>query len=145
MNLTRPTSFLSLPLALLLGACREGGRPDGAALYARYCASCHRPDGQGQRAVFPPLQGHAAELAATPEGRRRLIQTPLHGRQGPLVVDGVKYDGLMVPTRSLRDEDLAALLNHVLSSWGNDRRLPPDHQPIEPAEVARWRDQPPLP
>lgn len=142
-TLTRP--LVALPLALLLGACEEGGRAGGEALYARYCSSCHRPDGQGQRAVFPPLKGHAAELAATPEGRRRLIQTPLHGRQGPLVVDGVKYDGLMVPVRSLRDEDLAAILNHVLSSWGNDRLLPPGHQPIKAYEVAQWRDQPPLP
>jgi mono/diheme cytochrome c family protein len=140
-----PRLLLVLPPLLLLGACQEGGRSDGEALYARYCASCHRADGQGQRAVFPPLKGHAAELAATPEGRRRLIQTPLHGRQGPLLVDGVRYDGLMVPTRSLRDEDLAAILNHVLASWGNDKLLPAGHESIQASEVALWRDQPPLP
>lgn len=145
MSLNRPRMLLTLPLLLLLGACEEGGRAGGEALFARYCASCHRTDGQGQRAVFPPLKGHAAELAATPEGRRRLIQTPLHGRQGPLVVEGVRYDGLMVPVRSLRDEDLAAILNYVLSAWGNDGLLPPGHQPIQAEEVAQWRDRPPLP
>lgn len=145
MSPTPLRALLTLPLLLLLGACEEGGSAGGEALYARYCSSCHRPDGQGQRAVFPPLKGHAAELLATPEGRRRLIQTPLHGRQGPLVVDGVKYDGLMVPVRSLRDEDLAAILNYVLSAWGNDRLLPPGHRPIRAEEVAQGRDQAPLP
>ncbi len=143
MRLLRSGSVLAL--ALVAAACGGATGRDGEALFARYCASCHRADGQGQRAVFPPLKGHAAELASTPEGRRRLIQTPLHGRQGPLVVDGVRYDGLMVPLRSLPDEDLAAILNHVLSSWGNDRLLPAGHEPIKPAEVALWRNQPPLP
>lgn len=143
MRLLRTCSILAL--ALLLGACGASRGSDGEALFARHCAACHRADGQGQRAVFPPLKGHAARLAATSEGRRRLIQTPLFGRQGPLVVDGLRYDGLMVPVRSLPDEDLAALLNHVLEAWGNDQLLPPGHERIQATEVALWRAQPPLP
>jgi mono/diheme cytochrome c family protein len=83
-----------------------GGPADGAAIYAEKCASCHGPNGEGQGDIFPALAGNA-NLADVD----MVIDTVLHGRQGTA----------MVPWGDqLSDEQIAAVINHILSAWGND-------------------------
>ncbi len=58
---------------------------------------------------------------------------------GPIEVKGRSYNAIMTPLRYLKDEQVAEVLNHVLTSWGNGGLLPADHQPITPEEVRHER------
>ncbi len=86
----------------------------GAEVYARNCASCHGPAGAGLAGAFPPLAGHAADLAALDGGRELLIDTLLYGLQGPIQVAGSNYAGVMPAWPQLGDEQIAAVLDHLL-------------------------------
>ena len=48
----------------------------------------------------------------------RAIRTVTGGLQGPVTVNGEKYNGVM-PAWTLSDEDVAAVLTYVYGSWGN--------------------------
>ncbi len=62
----------------------------------------------------------------------------LFGLQGPLKVGNATYNGLMPGFgRQLSDAQVAALLNHVLSSFGNK-----NPKPITPEEVKKVRAKP---
>ena len=95
-----------------------GGAPavDGAAIFSARCAACHQATGAGLPGVFPPLAG-----SNWVNGRdTTVIQIVLHGIQGSLTVNGVTYNGAM-PTfgAQLSDAEIAAVLSHVRSHWGN--------------------------
>ena len=111
----------------------------GAALYRRDCANCHGLDGGGRHPACPPLAGHAPALVGVPGGREYLVRVPLFGVTGAMEVEGRRYEGTMTPFDFRRDAELAAILNHVLTSWGNDRLLPPLHRPIGEGEIAAAR------
>jgi hypothetical protein len=61
----------------------------------------------------------------------------LYGLQGKIDIEGQKtgYDGVMPSFYSLNNEEAAAVLNYVLTSWGNDKLLPKDFKPIRADEV----------
>jgi mono/diheme cytochrome c family protein len=66
--------------------------------------------------VFPPLKGNAVVNDADPT---KHIRTILHGLQGANI-DGVVYPSPMPPfATTLSDADIAAIINHERSSWGN--------------------------
>jgi len=94
------------------------GAVDGARVYAANCASCHGPEGAGIAGAFPPLAGHAADIAATDGGRDYLIDAMLYGLMGPIVVDGVSYNGVMPAWGQLSDADIAAVLDHIVGLDG---------------------------
>ncbi|MFN9349432.1 MAG: c-type cytochrome [Gemmatimonadota bacterium] len=102
-------------VAALAAATAPGGGSDGGQLFASKCAACHQASGTGVAGVFPPLAG-SAWVTGSPT---RLVQILLHGIQGPLDVNGVTYNGLMPPWKSLRDDEIAALATYVRTSWGN--------------------------
>ena len=104
---------------------------DGAALYAANCASCHGPAGAGIAGAFPPMAGHAAVLAE--QDRPYLIRSLLYGLQGQIVVGGVTYNGVMPAWSQLDDEQLAAILTHIVDL---DE---PDVAPFDADEVAAER------
>jgi mono/diheme cytochrome c family protein len=112
----------------------------GAQVYQQSCVFCHGERGQGRAGAFPPLAAHTTELIKTPEGRAHLINVMLFGMQGPVRVRGNIYDGVMPAFAHLTDEQIAAVLNHTLTAWGNDRLLPRNHRPITAAEVANARN-----
>lgn len=107
----------------------------GPELYGRYCAACHQAQGQGIPGAFPPLKGLEA-WAKSPEGRRYLAGVLLYGLQGSIRVAGVAYNGVMPPFGHLKDEEIAALLNHLVA-WGG-----PNPKPFTPAEVKALRAKP---
>jgi cytochrome c oxidase subunit II len=104
---------------------------DGAAVYAANCASCHGPAGAGIAGVFPPVAVHAAELAAA--SRPYLVDVLLYGLQGPIEVRGTNYNGVMPAFGHLGDEQLAAVLDHIISLGG------PEVAPFTADEVAAER------
>ena len=110
----------------------------GEGVYAQ-CAGCHQPDGSGVVGAFPPLAGHAPEIANVEGGRDYLIKVVLFGLQGPIEVAGQTYDTPMPPFLQLSDEQVAAVVNHVLHAWDNDELLD-EETVIVPGEVAELRD-----
>jgi cytochrome c oxidase subunit II len=104
---------------------------DGAALYAANCAGCHGAAGAGIAGAFPPLAGHAAELAE--RSRPYLIASLLYGLQGEIVVRGTTYAGVMPAWSQLSDEALAAILDHIVEFGG------PEVAPFAADEVAEER------
>jgi|SRR5665213_28468 len=78
------------------------------------CAACHQPTGLGRLNVFPPLAGSDYLNA----DKNRAIQTVIFGRQGEVVVNGLKFNNNM-PSFPLTDEDIANVLTYVYNSFGN--------------------------
>lgn len=93
-----------------------GATVDGAAVYAARCVACHQASGTGLPGVFPPLAG--SEWVT---GRdTALAAMVLHGINGPLTVKGARYNGAMPAfAGQLQDAELAAVLTHIRSQWGN--------------------------
>jgi mono/diheme cytochrome c family protein/heme/copper-type cytochrome/quinol oxidase subunit 4 len=106
------------------------------------CVACHQPNGQGVPGAFPPQAGHAPEVYNLEGGRTYMIHAVLYGLQGEVKIKGNTYNNIMTPWGPLMDdEQIAAALNHVLTSWGNDVLLE-DFTPITPEEVAAERATP---
>lgn len=85
----------------------------GKQVYGRICTACHQPDGRGMPGVFPPL-AQSDYLKDTEQSIRALLE----GLQGPITVNGQNYNGAM-PDFALSDEEIAAVLSYVRTSFGN--------------------------
>jgi mono/diheme cytochrome c family protein len=93
-----------------------GGKADGAAIFSGQCAACHQATGQGLPGVFPPLAG-SEWVRGKPE---TVVAIVLHGITGQLTVKGNAFNGSMPPFGAqLCDAEIAAVLSHVRSQWGN--------------------------
>jgi mono/diheme cytochrome c family protein len=106
----------------------------GRRLFTSICAACHQPTGRGLPNVFPPLAGSDYLNA----DKNRAIQTVLFGRQGEVVVNGVKFNNNM-PSFPLNDQDIANVLTYVYNSFGNSGLE------VTVEEVKALRAQPPAP
>ncbi len=103
----------------------------GHRLFISICAACHQPTGQGLPNVFPPLAGSDFLNA----DKSRAIQIVLHGRQGEVVVNGMKFNNNM-PSFPLTDDNIADVLTYVYNSFGNSGLE------VTPEEVKNIRAQP---
>ncbi|HSI60410.1 MAG TPA: cytochrome c [Ideonella sp.] len=108
----------SLLMATANAAAAQGG-PDGAALFAQHCATCHQVDGSGTVGLAPPLKGaHWSKLGAD---RGYLPAVLLHGLSGPIKVNGQSFVGSMPAFGGqLDDASLAAIANHLQRLQGSD-------------------------
>jgi thiosulfate dehydrogenase len=87
----------------------------GGLGYVQFCSGCHRLDGSGAGAVFPPLGGNAAVVDADPTS---VIHVVLTGWQSAQTAQTPR--GFWMPSFSeLTDRELAEILSFVRSSWGN--------------------------
>lgn len=112
-----------------VAAVSEG--PDGKAIFAARCASCHQANGQGVPGAFPPL---AASSWITDD--HTAVRILLRGITGPIEVNGASYNGVMPPFgTTLSDAEVAAVLTYVRGSFGNTLG------PIDAARVARVRTE----
>ena len=88
----------------------------GSALYSVNCAACHQPTGRGLAGVFPPLANDPIVQSPDPTEH---IRTVLNGTRGS-VIGGVSYASPMPAFKDiLNDDDVAAIINHERTSWGN--------------------------
>ena len=131
MRANPATDLAHLQVPVTQKAVRTIPGSSAAELYAAACAGCHRNEGEGRFPVFPPLAG-SPWVNGDPD---RLVAVTLHGLSGPIEVNGVGYGGLMPGFRHLDDSEIAKVLSHVRSSWGNDA------SPLTTAEVAAMRAQ----
>ena len=113
-------------------ATNPASQASGATLYSTLCAACHQASGTGLPGVFPPLAG--SDWVSGKDST--LAAIVLQGVSGKLTVNGVAFNGAMPSFKAqLSDEQLAAVLSHVRSAWGNAS------PPVAPQTVARVRDE----
>lgn len=113
-----------------VAASDSGGVIDGAQIYTAQCLACHQATGQGLPGVFPPL----ADSEWVTGNASLAIQIVLHGLEGEITVKGASYNGQMPMFKDkLNDAEIAALLTHIRSSFGNSADA------VQPAEVAQAR------
>jgi mono/diheme cytochrome c family protein len=70
-------------------------------------------NGQGVPKAFPPLANsdYLKDIKAT-------VNSIKYGLNGPIVVNGVKYNSVMAPM-GLDDQEVADVTNYILNTWGN--------------------------
>ena len=105
----------TLVVVLAGGAAIAQQAPDGATVYENYCVSCHGPSGGG--GVGPALAG-SQDLSDAASVVRQVLQ----GGGGMPAFAG-----------QLSDAQIAAVVSHIRTSWGNDFGA------VEPAFVAEVR------
>ena len=131
-------TFIWASILTLAIPCLALGDEGGAKVFER-CVPCHKGGGTGMVGIYPPLVKHAPAIVMG--SRSYLIKVMLYGLQGKIDIVGQKtgYDGVMPGQYSLNDEEVAAVLNYVLTSWGNDKLLSKDFKPISADEVKTQR------
>lgn len=87
----------------------------GKILYLQFCLACHMENGEGVPSLYPPLVQTEYVLG----DKKRLIQTVIHGMEGPIEVKGEKFNNIMAKLDYLRDEQIADVLTYVRSNFGN--------------------------
>lgn len=100
----------------------------GKNVFESNCLACHQANGEGVPNAFPPL----AKSDFLNADHNRAIDILLHGRSGPITVNGKNYDGVM-PAIALNNEQIANVLTYVLNSFGNNGGL------VAPAQVEKQR------
>ncbi|WP_153798647.1 c-type cytochrome [Foetidibacter luteolus] len=87
----------------------------GKEIYTQYCLTCHQPDGEGVPNLNPPL----IKTAITIGEKTKLITWVLSGTTEKKEIDGVFYGNNMPPQNYLKDDEIAAVLTYIRSSFGN--------------------------
>ena len=88
----------------------------GSKLYEQHCAQCHGDDGKGVPNAYPALAGNRA--VAMPQ-TANLVQMVLNGGYAPATTGNPRPFGMPPFVLVLNDSDIAAVLTHIRSSWGN--------------------------
>ena len=86
----------------------------GKMLYEQSCLACHQADGSGVPGLAPPL----AKGVFVNGDKNRLINILLKGLEG-VEIKGETYASPMPAFDYLSDEDIAAVLTHVRTNFGN--------------------------
>lgn len=92
----------------------------GRQQFLSICAGCHGTDGRGIKRFGPPLVQSEWVLG----DERKLSLILLHGMEGPLEVNGKKYDAPdilpVMPSHSVVDDsNIAAILTYIRNEWGH--------------------------
>ena len=92
----------------------------GRQHYLTTCAGCHGTDGAGVRRFAPPLIGSDWVLG----NKKRLVLLVLHGIEGPMEVNGKRYDApdilpVMPAHSTLDDASISSILTYIRNEWGH--------------------------
>lgn len=104
--------------------------PAAHTLYKTHCASCHGDQGEGKAQTYPALAGNPAVVLAQPDN---LIQMALYGGYGPSTAGRPRPYGMPPFLFTLNNQQIADVLNHIRSQWGNQATA------VSPVQVDRVR------
>jgi mono/diheme cytochrome c family protein len=92
-------------------------KPDSKAahLYLDHCAPCHQAKGIGMPGAIPPLAGNPVVLAPDPSDVLSVVLGGVPARGAYMA---------MPSFASLRNDDVAGIVNYVRTSWGNTASQP---------------------
>ncbi len=103
---------------------------EGRQLYLDHCADCHQPDGRGRGLDYPPLAGNPLVVSDDAVNPIRLV---LSGGIAPTTAGNPQPYSMPPFAQKLDDAEIAAVLNYIRASWGNDGTA------VSPAEVGSLR------
>lgn len=109
---------------------KAASSPSAQALYQTHCATCHGKHGEGKTNAYPALAGNPAVFLAQPEN---LIQMALYGGYGPSTSARPRPYGMPPYLFTLNNQQIADVLNHIRSQWGNQAPA------VSPMQVDRVR------
>ena len=101
----------------------------GGLGYAQFCTDCHRPDGEGVKGVFPPLDGNPTVAAKDPS---TLVHITLTGWKTAATAAHPRVYTMPAFAR-LSDQEIAEILDFVRETWGQGAG------PVSVAQVAAAR------
>ena len=110
-------------------AAKSTSNLNGKKLYVANCSVCHMPNGLGVKGAFPPLSGTKWVNGSADV----MIGIVLNGFDEEIEINGDKYTVPMVGLPHLKDDEIAAILTYVRSSFGNEASA------VSPEEVAAVR------
>lgn len=87
---------------------------DGAAVYGQVCIACHQAGATGAPGLAPSLTGSLSARADAAPVRAYLASVVVHGLSGRIVVDGTTFNSAMPAQAQLSDDEVAAVLTHVV-------------------------------
>ena len=88
----------------------------GSKLYEQHCAQCHGDQGAGVAGAYPALAGNRAVTLAS---SANLTQIVINGGFAPATAGNPRPFGMPPYMLVLNDNDIAAVLTHIRSAWGN--------------------------
>lgn len=98
-----------------------GAMPDGQALFAANCQSCHQANGEGLPGAFPPLKGSPVVMGDNLEMYIDIIMNGYDARAEFGMMPAVGTNA------GFTELEVAALINYERSSWGNEgKKVSPD-------------------
>jgi mono/diheme cytochrome c family protein len=101
----------------------------GPQLYTTNCSACHGAGGAGVPGAFPKLAGDPVVTSKDPKLQIGIVLRGLHGK----AIAGSSYSSQMPAFPQLSDNDVAAIIDHERTSWGNNAPI------INPDDVKRAR------
>lgn len=84
----------------------------GKEIYGDLCVTCHLPNGKGVPGAFPPL--NPSDWLT--DRREESIHAVKYGLKGAIVVNGAKYNNVMLPL-GLDDQEVADVMNYTIQTW----------------------------
>jgi len=88
----------------------------GAKIYEQHCEQCHQSQGQGVTHAYPALAQNRAVLLSDPTN---LVQAVLYGGYPAATTHNPRPFGMPPFVLTLEDREIAAVLTHLRSQWGN--------------------------
>jgi mono/diheme cytochrome c family protein len=88
----------------------------GAKIYEQHCEQCHQAQGQGVTHAYPALAQNRAVLLSDPTN---LVQAVLYGGYPAATTHNPRPFGMPPFVLTLEDQEIAAVLTHLRSQWGN--------------------------
>jgi len=104
--------------------------PLGAKVYEQHCVACHGDAGQGVPNAYPALAGNRAVMLAN---TANLVQVVMKGGYAPATAGHPRPYGMPPYMLELNDREVAAVLTHLRSAWGNQAA------PVSELDVNRLR------
>ena len=102
----------------------------GAKIYDQHCEQCHQAKGQGVVNAYPALAQNRAILLSDPTN---LVQAVLYGGYPVATAHNPRPFGMPPFVLTLEDREIAAVLTHLRSQWGNQA------SEVTPLQVNRIR------
>jgi mono/diheme cytochrome c family protein len=93
---------------------RHNLQDPGKEIYADFCIQCHGANGKGDGVKIPPLAGSDWLT----KKRKESLHAVKFGQNGEIVVNKKKFNNTM-PTMGLSNQEVADVMNYVMTSWGN--------------------------
>lgn len=125
-------------MLMLLATCGIASAANGSDIFNSNCVICHQSNAKGVPGMYPPLADSIGSYVAIPEGRAYLVHVVSFGLTGAISLHGQTYNGVMQPWPKFKDEDVAQVLNYVLTTF--NAKLPgEDFTPLDADEVKKYR------